>query len=490
MSFYKKYRNNENYREQQFSTKKMTRFQVSDKSFQSATIVSSLVITVFAFILFVIRKNFAISESDIQTVSGITAGLCGFALAIPLFLKDFDISSNFWKQFYLIAITFLVASFVGVISFLLIDDLKSINITLWFFLSIVISVNITNVNLLWNKTKFKVSLNPILNLSISYLALFLSLFLYKGDFWISATILFTIYGFYLTLTLMLAILVELLFANKKTEDNDTRIKKAIQRLVEKYKEQALDEQTLLDKLKLEEFPNIQEIISRTKVQDLVTEMDSETADNEPKITIFEYDRTVIPRWRKEYDDIIETNHLCIFLSINVFDSDSSWDINRYKQESQMYEQGEVVNSYIYKNHIEKNVEEVFDIISKESNLSVELLKENNIINNNFILKKGRIKYVINKDVFNGYRGIERTIKNNAVFYCVYLTNKNTDLENIENNKWRFVKNIQDKKVFLYHKFIGTYNGGGAKFEDIFERVEDFIAQNEVERIWDKKLKDV
>ena len=358
MSFYRKNRNNDNYREV-FSEKKMTKFQVSDKSFQSANIVSSLTITVFVFILFIIKKNFAVSETDIQTISGITAGLCGFALAIPLFLKDFDITSNFWRQFYLIATTFLVATFIGVISFLLVDDLNSINVTLylWFFLSIVISVNIENIKLLWNKTKFKISLTPIFNLSISYLALFLSLFFSKGDFWILATTLFTIYGFYLTLTLMLAILVELFFTNKKIENNDTKIKKAIQHLAEKYKEKALDEQTLLDKLKSEEFPSEQEIVSRTKVQNLVAEMDTETADNEPKITIFEYEGLVIPRWRKEYDEKLKITDNIIFIN-----SQSYYESNRQKEAEK-----------------DREREDIYKFLSNETELSKELLKENNCI---------------------------------------------------------------------------------------------------------------
>jgi hypothetical protein len=62
MGFYKKNRNNDNYRGQPFSEKKMTRFQVSDKSFQSATIISSLGITIVAFILFIVRINFTVSE--------------------------------------------------------------------------------------------------------------------------------------------------------------------------------------------------------------------------------------------------------------------------------------------------------------------------------------------------------------------------------------------------------------------------------------------
>jgi hypothetical protein len=133
MSFYRKNRNNDNYGEQPFSEKEKARFIVSNKSFQSAIVVSSVVITFFVFILFIIKTNFAISESDIQTICEVTAGLCGFALAIPLFLKDFDITSDFWKQFYLIAITFLIAAFISVIAFLQIDDTTSINVTLYLY---------------------------------------------------------------------------------------------------------------------------------------------------------------------------------------------------------------------------------------------------------------------------------------------------------------------------------------------------------------------
>jgi len=385
MGFYKKNRNNDNYRGQ-LSEKKGTRFQVSDKSFQSATVVSSLTITIFAFILFIIKKNFSISESDIQSISGITAGLCGFALAIPLFLKDFDITSNFWKQFYLIAITFLVATFIGVISFLQIDTLSSISVTLWFFLSIVISVNISNVNFLWNKTRFKISLNPILSLSISYLALFLSLFFYKGDFWISATVLFTVYGFYLTLTLMLAILVELFFVNKKTEDNETRIKKAIQYLVEKYKEKALDEQTLLDKLKSEKFPNEQEIISRTKVQELVAEMDFESADNEPKITVYGYDK-IIPRWKNEYERNVSNFPKFIFLKILTpypIHSFEYFDIHYIRTEE---EKKNIINNIVFGKD-NRIFEEILEKLSEKTNLSKELLRENNLLSREYKLVLG------------------------------------------------------------------------------------------------------
>jgi hypothetical protein len=371
MSFYRKNRNNDNYREQPSGEKKKARFQVSDKSVQSASVLSSFAITIFAFILFVIKAEFVISESDIQTISGIAAGLCGFALAIPLFLKDFDITSNFWKQFYLIAITFLVAAFIGVISFLIMGGTTSIGVTLylWFFISIVISVNI---NILLNKVSVKFSTNPVLNLSIAYFTLFISLIFSEGHFGIYTTILFTIYGFYLTSTLMISILVELFFANPKTEDNDTRIKKAIQHIIEKNRDRAFDEQTLLDKLKSEVFPNEQEIISRTKVQELVSEMDFETTVNEPKITIYKYDN-IIPRWWKEYDEILNRTDVVIFI--------------KEKDDDRYYRSDEIDSVS------QKEIDGIYDILSNKTGLSKELLIENNSISKYYFVK-GKIEYTV------------------------------------------------------------------------------------------------
>jgi hypothetical protein len=420
MSFYRNNWKNDNYREQPFSKNKLAKFQVSNKSFQSATIISSLSITVFIFILFILKINLTISESDIQIIGGITAGLCGFALAIPLFLKDFDISSNFWRQFYLIAITFLIATFIAIISFLLVDDSNSINVIIffWFFLSISFSVNINTINVFLNKTKLKLSLNPILNFSVSCIALFLSLYFSEGYFWVYATIIFTIYGFYLTLTLMLAILVELFLIKNKTEDNDTRIKKAIQHLIEKYIDEAFDEQTLLDKLKTEAFSNEQEIISRTKIQELVAEMDSETSDNGSKIVIYDHNK-IIPRWRKEYDAILDEHKIIIFIR------DEMRGVYGYSDELKIKE---------------KEIEEIYELLSKKLNLSVELLKENNCISKYYLIN-GKI-------TFN-----EPDIKRYHILLCLFII-KNADY--IEEGKGIYLDESNDIEYLKGYNSIKEY----------------------------------
>jgi hypothetical protein len=174
---------------------------------------------------------------------------------------------------------------------------------------------------------------------------------------------------------MFAILVELCFTNKKIEDNDTKIKRAIQRLAEKYKDKAFDEQTLLDKLKSEELSKKQEIISRTKVQELVAEMDFETADNEPKITIYGYDK-IIPRWIDEYDDILNKTKTIIYIRDKII--------------------GYIgVELKIEKNNIDK----IYEILSEKMKLSTELLKENNCISRYYLIN-GKIKFGEPNYVYN------------------------------------------------------------------------------------------
>lgn len=372
MGFHRNHRKRDNEWGQQPPEKKQRdTFIVSDQSVRIAAFGSAVSITVFATILFVIKASFDISDSDLQTLAGITAGLCGFALAIPLFLKDFDITSTFWKQFYLISITYLVSAFFGVISFMQMPDTGAIGVTLYlfFFIAILISVNVSNIGALFRRQhrfRLKMSSNPVLNLIIAYCALFLSLIFSKGNFWIYATALFGIYGFYLTLTLMLSILVELFSKNKKAESNDMRIKRAIQRLAERYHGKALDEQTLLDLLKANEFSCEPEIISRTKIEELVAEMDSETESDEPQITLHgDYDAVIIPRWTEQFVEMLNDVNVVILIS-----------------------------GYYPENDLklrDKEVSAIYTILGQQTGLSKELLAENNGLTK-FYFVKGQSDY--------------------------------------------------------------------------------------------------
>lgn len=369
MSFNKR-RNNDEEKHSRSPKDLKSKFLISNKSFYTATLVSSLTITLLLVILLIIKVTYSISETDIQSICQIAAGLSSLTLAIPLFLKDFDITSNFWRQFYLISLTFLIATFIGLFSFLETNntETKNIIIYLWFFFSLTISINITNVAKIGKLAKLNLKIcsssNPLLNFFISYFILILSLVFAKGDFLVYGTILFTIYGFYLTLSLMLSILIELFNQNSKEENeesNDLQLKKAIEFLAKNYKSKALDEQNLLDKLKDEVFNNNPEIVSRSRVKELVAEMDLETDTNNPKVSIYNYDY-IIPRWTNEFSEILKkSNPNFIILACSKYS----------------YQYSELQNLLSETKFLQNNEDKLYNILSKKSGLSVQLLKENN-----------------------------------------------------------------------------------------------------------------
>jgi hypothetical protein len=376
MAFNKRRNNNEG-QHQPLPEKPKSGFIISDKSFYTATYISSLTISLFLIILVVIKVAYSISETDIQSICQITAGLSGLTLAIPLFLKDFDVKSSFWRQFYLIAITFLFATFIGLFSFLQTNDTesKSIIIYLWFFFSLTISINLSNVVRIGKRINTKstvtISSNPLINFFASYFILLISLLFAKGDFLIYGTILFTIYGFYLTLSLMLSILVELFSSKPKEDNNEMKLKKAIEYLAIKYKSEPLEEQKIIDRLRKEIFLNDQEIVSRTKVQDLIGDMDLETDLSNPKVTIYDYNY-IIPRWTSEFDKLLKNSTPKIIV---LYCSSSS------------YEYKELGNLLSDSHFLKKYEDKLYNILSKNTGLSVELLKDNSSLTKKYRIAK-------------------------------------------------------------------------------------------------------
>jgi hypothetical protein len=175
---------------------------------------------------------------------------------------------------------------------------------------------------------------------------------------------------------------------------------------------------LLDKLKSEEFPDEQEIISRTKIQELVAEMDSETADNEAKITIYEYDK-IIPRWEKEYDTIVkESIPKYIFIT-----------------------HGIIMHDYQNKPLDNKIAEEIFDIVSNKTYLSKELLKENNIMAKKYHIAKVIIRYVDSRNIPD---------EKNFIVLIDFLSNP-TEIPYISRENIASLYDEEDKLINLINK---------------------------------------
>jgi hypothetical protein len=448
MAFNKRRNNNEG-QHQPLPEKPKSGFIISDKSFYIATFISSLTITLLLIILVEIEVAHAISETDIQSICQITAGLSGLTLAIPLFLKDFDVKSSFWRQFYLIAITFLFATFIGLFSFLQTNDTesKSIIIYLWFFFSLTLSINISNVIRIgkWIKSKSTVTIssNSLINFFASYFILLISLLFAKGDFLIYGTILFTIYGFYLTLSLMLSILVELFSSKPKIDDNEMKLRKAIEYLAVKYKNEPLEEQNLIDRLRKEVFLKDQEIVSRSKVQDLVGEMDLETDLANPKVTIYDYNY-IIPRWTSEFDKLLQISTPKIIV---LYCSLSS------------YESRELGNLLLDSHFLKKYEEKLYSILSENTGLSVELLKDNSSLTK---------KYKVSKFIYDRTNSSSSSSK---YYYLLLVDTYSNENSVIVSNDYLFTKEE-------YEFILKKYNNGEVLLDQYItmEKIEAAIRQ--------------
>ncbi|MBN9286213.1 MULTISPECIES: hypothetical protein [unclassified Flavobacterium] len=366
MSFYPF--NNEERNHNQLPSGSKRNFKVSESASRSGNASSAITVSLVLFLIFCLKVDFAVNKTDIQSIVQIVAGLGGFALAVPLFLKDFESNSTFWRQFYITALTFMLATFIGLFAFLTMNnDLIKTGLNIWFVVPVCVSFAIPLIK--YGKREMKQSLG--LWVAGSYGCLFLSLIDSNGSLLVNIVMLFTIYGMYLMLGLMFAVLAELLMAGNETNNYDRKIKMVIEEVVLEHKGEAINENSLLELLKLK-FQDNMEILSRNKIKMLVLEMDMETLPDQPKITITEDREYVIPRWRKEFDVILSEKAPNIIIT------------DFYKQ-SILNSIDNLLKERTFGGYTDK----IYNLLSRYTGLSAALLKENAVIP---LLYKGMVVF--------------------------------------------------------------------------------------------------
>lgn len=366
MSFYPF--NNEERNHNRLPSGSKRNFKVSESASRSGNVSSAITVSLVLFLIFCLKVDFAVNKTDIQSIVQIVAGLGGFALAVPLFLKDFESNSTFWRQFYITALTFMLATFIGLFAFLTMNnDLIKTGLNIWFVVPVCVSFAIPLIK--YGKREMKQSLG--LWVAGSYGCLFLSLIDSNGSLLVNIVMLFTIYGMYLMLGLMFAVLAELLMAGNETNNYDRKIKTVIEEVVLEHKGEAINENSLLELLKLK-FQDNMEILSRNKIKMLVLEMDMETLPDQPKITITEDREYVIPRWRKEFDVILSEKAPNIIIT------------DFYKQ-SILNSIDNLLKERTFGGYTDK----IYNLLSRYTGLSAALLKENAVIP---LLYKGMVVF--------------------------------------------------------------------------------------------------
>ena len=295
-------------------------WHLSDIAMEASVAGTTIGLTFILVIVWLLDVHFLVDQSDIQTAVQISAALGALSLAIPLFLRDFRVQETLWRSFLILSTIFLISTCVGFVTFLLQSNPEEARLTLAGFISIIVVSNFRTVIALrrlqkYSKNKAKYPQNSTVNhisvrigptkpFEFLITMLLVLIFIFTSRGLPSAFLLLFSYGIMLLLATLSATIISAFTYNERTpiEEAKHMLKAAIQRVVEKNLDRAFTEQELLDTLREGPYRGHSELISRTAIQTAVSEMDIESMEAEPKITIWNYDK-VIPRWKDVYNEL-------------------------------------------------------------------------------------------------------------------------------------------------------------------------------------------
>lgn len=290
--------------------KQSSGFGVGNKAFHSATIVTaaSTLLILFA-VLYAFDLNIQIEQGDIQTLAEVVMSAGAIALAVPLFLKEIRHANVFWKQFFLLGFIFILA---GLLSFICLLELTAkseggVEVSFYMVCAFTSSVTIhaiPSLKYFWERlsqSRVSVNINVPLTHFLSIIALLLCLINVSNHHLVALFYLLTFYGFYITLVIFIAIIIEL-SSNRSTDFTiEHRIKQAIEDFVETNRGIALTVNQVLNGLRKKPFAGRQEIVNEEIITRLVNEMSAETGDA-PKVS--SHYGHVWPRWKADYEPLL------------------------------------------------------------------------------------------------------------------------------------------------------------------------------------------
>lgn len=351
---------------------------LSDFAVEASIAGATIGFSVILIIVWLLKASFLVEQSDIQTAVQISAGLGALSLAIPLFLRDFRVQETLWMSFLILSTIFLISTCVGFVTFLLQSNPEEARLTFAGFVAIIVVSNFRTAialrrlqRLHKNKAKnlqnstpdyISVHISPTKPVEFLFIVLLSLVCIFTSSGLPASFLLLFSYGIMLLLaTLSASIISALTHHDLRTdaEEAKSKLKDAIQKVLEESPHIAFTEQELLDALRDGPYKGYSHLISRSAVQLAVSEMDIEDSENEPKATIWEYDK-VIPRWNDIYDkqSFEATPPILVFEPTFGYEKDIAGRVSDLK---------------------EKKSKQLLAAISKKSGLSIELLKDGNIL---------------------------------------------------------------------------------------------------------------
>ena len=240
---------------------------ISDSALEASIAGATITFSVILIVVWLINARFTVDQTDIQTAVQISAAIGSLSLAVPLFLKEFEVQETLWKSFLIISSIFLISTCVGFVAFLLLSNHEEVvKLTYVGFIIIVVSSRtFLALQRLWNshKNKNQRTQNPTTNYIPVHISptkpldflLVLPLVLVcipTCNGWPAAFLLLFSYGVMLLFaTLIGAIISIVTYSNERTSTEEVKhkLKVAIQKVLEGNPQKAFTEQELLDALR-------------------------------------------------------------------------------------------------------------------------------------------------------------------------------------------------------------------------------------------------
>jgi len=368
MPFRKKNENSEN---QRFNSKNIKSeghifWYISSSVYEKTNIAMHLSLTLILSLILIFDIEINITEKILSDLIKIAVSFGSLSLAIPAFLKNFEIQKTLWISFLTLTILFILSTIIGVVVTVFFPTATyGSQFTLVFVIALVITFNIRTTisfvrlrNLIKHKTIPNLNLRPSEKFDFIGILILIVVALVFGEGEVTPFLIFFFYSLLILLTIIISSLITAL-SQKPKKDLNVELKLSIQKVLENNPEIAFTESLIIDELRNSYYNGRSNQISKTSVLEAITEMDSEINIDFPVATIFSYD-LVIPRWTDQFKEMVLTEIPNIIF---------------FKSKAQgVYEKA--INKKLFD---EESGEELLISLSSKSKLSVELLKDGNII---------------------------------------------------------------------------------------------------------------
>jgi hypothetical protein len=286
---------------------------VSDYSFSWANVIAAGAACIYIPLLYAFTKDLSVEQDDIAALAGLVTAAGSIALAIPLFFKDVDKGTMFWKQFFALAFIFILAALLSFFCLLIMNQEMKADIRLQLLLFVLLAVafqvqalpswlRVFRVHFPLPRALNTLSIQVPLTFFFSLMTLVASATAGSGNRLIISFLLFTFYGLYLLTVITLSLIIQTFFAvpNSPQVSNRQRIKEEIELIADWHRAEPISHRELIFLLQTQSFPHNPEVINDAVVQELLREMNAET-ENAPKITILFGSDKIIPRWKPYYE---------------------------------------------------------------------------------------------------------------------------------------------------------------------------------------------